>query len=57
MVSVICLGIAVLDEIFAVGEIPTRPGKYFASDYRSIGGGGGGGDGRPDGVVGARRRG
>jgi sulfofructose kinase len=39
MVSVICVGIAVLDEIFAVGEIPTRPGKYFASDYRSIGGG------------------
>ncbi|MBE0531815.1 MAG: ribokinase [Rhodospirillales bacterium] len=39
MVSVICLGIAVLDEIFAVREIPTRPGKYFASDYRSIGGG------------------
>lgn len=39
MVSVVCVGIAVLDEIFAVAEIPTRPGKYFASDYRSIGGG------------------
>lgn len=39
MVSVICVGIAVLDEIFAVETIPTRPGKFFASDYRSIGGG------------------
>jgi len=39
MVSVICVGIAVLDEIFALDEIPTRPGKYFAGDYRSIGGG------------------
>lgn len=39
MVSIICVGIAVLDEIFAVDAIPTRPGKYFASDYRSIGGG------------------
>ncbi|WP_316976863.1 PfkB family carbohydrate kinase [Shumkonia mesophila] len=39
MVSIICVGIAVLDEIFAVAEIPARPGKYFASDYRSIGGG------------------
>jgi len=39
MVSVVCVGIAVLDEIFAVEAIPTRPGKYFASDYRSIGGG------------------
>lgn len=37
--SVVCVGIAVLDEIFAVETIPTRPGKYFASDYRSIGGG------------------
>jgi sulfofructose kinase len=39
MVSIICVGIAVLDEIFAVEAIPARPGKYFASDYRSIGGG------------------
>jgi len=39
MVSIICVGIAVLDEIFAVADIPARPGKYFASDYRSIGGG------------------
>jgi len=39
MVSIICVGIAVLDEIFAVAEIPARPGKYFANDYRSIGGG------------------
>lgn len=39
MVSIVCVGIAVLDEIFAVAEIPARPGKYFASDYRSIGGG------------------
>lgn len=39
MVSLICVGIAVLDEIFAVEEIPIRPGKYFASDFRSIGGG------------------
>lgn len=39
MGSVICVGIAVLDEIFAVETIPTRPGKFFASDYRSIGGG------------------
>lgn len=39
MVSVICVGIAVLDEIFAVEAIPAKPGKFFASDYRSIGGG------------------
>lgn len=39
MVRVICTGIAVWDEIFSVPAIPDRPAKFFADDYRGIGGG------------------
>ncbi len=39
MVRVVCTGIAVWDEIFSVPDIPDRPAKFFADDYRGIGGG------------------
>lgn len=39
MVRVICTGIAVWDEIFSVPAIPHRASKFFADDYRGIGGG------------------
>ena len=39
MVSVVCLGIAVLDQVFAVETLPERPAKHFARDLKIIGGG------------------
>ncbi len=39
MVSVVCLGIAVLDQVFAVETLPDRPAKHFARDLKTIGGG------------------
>ena len=39
MVSVICVGIAVMDYIFAVDELPSGGGKHFASGFSEIGGG------------------
>lgn len=36
---VICVGIAVLDQIYAVGSLPAGDGKNFATGYREIGGG------------------
>ena len=39
MVRIVCTGIAVWDEIFSVPNIPDRPAKFFADDYRGIGGG------------------
>jgi len=39
MTSVLCVGIAVLDYVFAVGAMPARPEKYRAKDLAVIGGG------------------
>ena len=36
---VICVGIAVLDQIYAVERLPAGDGKNFANGYREIGGG------------------
>jgi sulfofructose kinase len=37
--KVLAVGLAVLDKIFTVAEIPTAPIKVFASSYAEIGGG------------------
>jgi sulfofructose kinase len=39
MKHVICVGLAVLDHIFYLAEIPQAPVKYFATDYQTVGGG------------------
>jgi sulfofructose kinase len=39
MTSVLCVGIAVLDYVFAVGTMPVRPEKYRARDLAVVGGG------------------
>jgi sulfofructose kinase len=36
---IVCVGTAVLDQIFRVEALPTAPGKHFASAYREVGGG------------------
>jgi sulfofructose kinase len=37
--KVLCVGVAVLDNIFAVAEMPREPTKVFARNFRQIGGG------------------
>lgn len=37
--KVICVGIAVLDQIYVVERLPAGDGKNFASGYREVGGG------------------
>lgn len=39
MKKVICVGIAVMDHIFHLKEIPTTLGKHFADNYLEVGGG------------------
>ncbi|MBU2511303.1 sugar kinase [bacterium] len=39
MKKIICLGIAVLDQIFTLSELPAKSGKYFAENYLEVGGG------------------
>ncbi|MBT3359088.1 MAG: ribokinase [Rhodospirillales bacterium] len=39
MVSVVCLGIAIMDQVFAVENLPSGSGKNFAHDFMEIGGG------------------
>lgn len=39
MAEVICLGIAVLDHVFQMQELPQSPVKHFANEYRAVGGG------------------
>lgn len=39
MTTVQCVGIAVLDYLFQVDELPTGDGKYYATGYREVGGG------------------
>jgi sulfofructose kinase len=39
MTSVLCVGIAVLDYVFAVETMPARPEKYRAKDLAVVGGG------------------
>jgi sulfofructose kinase len=36
---VVCVGVAALDLVFSVDEMPTHPRKHFASGFREIGGG------------------
>lgn len=37
--AVLCVGIAVMDQVYAVDPMPARPAKHFASDYLEVGGG------------------
>jgi sulfofructose kinase len=39
MASVLCIGIAVLDFVFAVDAMPVRAEKYRAKDLAVVGGG------------------
>ena len=39
MAGVVCVGIAVMDQVFAVGDLPVRPGKHFATAFTEVGGG------------------
>lgn len=39
MSTVLCVGIAVQDFLFAVETLPDRSGKYYAIDFRDVGGG------------------
>ncbi|MCP4756706.1 MAG: sugar kinase [Proteobacteria bacterium] len=39
MKRIICLGIAVLDQIFTLPELPRTAGKHFAEAYLEVGGG------------------
>lgn len=36
---VLCVGVAVLDNLFAIGEFPAEPTKTFARDFCQVGGG------------------
>ena len=36
---VVCVGIAVLDEIYSISTLPLGEGKHFAGAYKEIGGG------------------
>ncbi|MGP1397105.1 MAG: PfkB family carbohydrate kinase [Inquilinaceae bacterium] len=38
-VSVLCVGIAVMDQVYEVDPMPTRPAKHFARNYLEVGGG------------------
>ena len=37
--NILCLGNAVLDQIFSVERLPSKPGKHFASSFMEMGGG------------------
>ena len=37
--NILCLGNAVLDQIFSVERLPSTPGKHFASSFMEMGGG------------------
>jgi sulfofructose kinase len=39
MTTVACVGVAVLDLVFATTELPRGPGKHFATELREVGGG------------------
>ena len=39
MKRVICSGLAVLDHVFHLPEIPKNPIKSFATNYQTVGGG------------------
>jgi sulfofructose kinase len=39
MTSIICIGIAVMDQIFTLDSLPKEGGKYFANNYLEVGGG------------------
>lgn len=38
-VGVLCVGIATLDHVYALAEMPRRATKYRATDFRAVGGG------------------
>ncbi len=37
--KVVCVGIAVMDHVFSVAEMPSRPSKSFATGFAEVGGG------------------
>ena len=39
MAKIVCVGVAVIDSIFTVPHIPTRPVKVMATGFREVGGG------------------
>ena len=39
MTTISCVGIAVLDYLFSMDELPHGGGKHYATDYREVGGG------------------
>ena len=39
MTAIICVGIAVMDQIFTLDSLPKEGGKYFAHNYLEVGGG------------------
>lgn len=39
MTTISCVGIAVLDYLFSMDELPRGGGKHYATDYREVGGG------------------
>jgi len=39
MTTISCVGIAVLDYLFTMDELPHGGGKHYATDYREVGGG------------------
>ncbi|MBF0280828.1 MAG: sugar kinase [SAR324 cluster bacterium] len=39
MSRIVCIGVAVMDQIFRLKELPLSAGKYFAEDYIEVGGG------------------
>ncbi len=39
MSKIVCIGVAVMDQIFRLEQLPLTAGKYFAEDYIEVGGG------------------
>jgi sulfofructose kinase len=37
--GILCVGLAVMDQVYSVGELPEAPAKHFATAFREIGGG------------------
>ena len=37
--GIICVGLAVMDQIYSVGRLPDAPAKHFATAFREVGGG------------------
>ena len=37
--SIICAGLAVMDQVYSVERLPEAPRKHFATGFREVGGG------------------